>query len=70
MRVAPDGVIENVIEFPGLRPTSCTFGGQNLDVLYVTSAALGTAGDRLAGGLFGLEAGVAGVPENRFAAGS
>ena len=70
VRIAPDGVINNVIEFPGLKPTSCTFGGHNLDILYVTSAALGTTRDRLAGGLFALEAGVSGIPENRFAAGS
>lgn len=67
VRIAPDGVVNKVIEFPGLKPTSCTFGGHNLDILYVTSAALGITGDRLAGGLFALEAGVAGVPENRFA---
>lgn len=65
VRVAPNGVVDQVIEFPGLKPTSCTFGGEKLDVLYVTSGALGTTGDRLAGGLFALDAGVAGVRENR-----
>ena len=67
VRVAPNGTIDEVIEFPTPRPTSCTFGGENLETLYVTSSALGTTGDRLAGGLFAMEPGVRGQPENRFA---
>jgi sugar lactone lactonase YvrE len=66
VRIAPDGAIDEVIEFPGLNSTSCTFGGENLDTLYITSSALGTAEDRLVGGLFGIDAGVRGLSENRF----
>jgi hypothetical protein len=68
VRVAPDGVIDAVIEFPVLNPTSCTFGGENLQTLYITSAALGAPEHRFAGGLFAMDAGVRGLPENRFAA--
>ena len=67
VRVAPDGVIDQVIEFPNARPTSCTFGGPTLETLYVTSSALGIEGDRLAGSLFAFSAGIRGLPENRFA---
>jgi sugar lactone lactonase YvrE len=69
VRVAPDGAIDRVLEFPTPKPTSCTFGGRNLDTLFVTSIGLGLSGDPLAGGLFALDAGVRGLPENRFAAG-
>jgi sugar lactone lactonase YvrE len=66
VRIAPDGVIDEVVEFPGMNPTSCTFGGENLETLYVTSAALGCSGDPNAGGLFAMDAGVRGLPENQF----
>ena len=38
VRVAPDGKIDRVIEMPVNRPTNCTFGGPDGNVLYVTSA--------------------------------
>jgi sugar lactone lactonase YvrE len=47
--------------------TSCTFGGADYRTLDATSASLGgPPADRLAGGLFAIEAEVAGQPENRF----
>jgi sugar lactone lactonase YvrE len=47
--------------------TTCTFGGPDLDTLYVTTArAEAPAGDRLAGSLFAIKCDVAGQPENRF----
>ena len=67
VRVAPDGVIDRVLEFPTPKPTSCTFGGKDLDTLFVTSISLGVSGDRLAGGLFAIDAGVRGQAEHRFA---
>lgn len=66
VRVAPDGVIDRVLEFPTPKPTSCTFGGRNLDTLFVTSISLSVNGDRLAGGLFAMDAGVRGQAEHRF----
>jgi sugar lactone lactonase YvrE len=66
-RVSPGGVIDRVLEFPTPKPTSCTFGGKNLETLFVTSISLGCDGDSLAGGLFALDAGIRGLPENRFA---
>jgi len=69
VRVAPTGNIDRVIEMPVRDVTTCTFGGMDLKVLYVTTAA-GDApsGDRLAGGLYALRTEIPGQPENRFRA--
>ncbi|MBZ5584685.1 MAG: SMP-30/gluconolactonase/LRE family protein [Acidobacteriia bacterium] len=67
VRVAPDGVIERIVEMPAGNITSCTFGGPGLTTLYATSAGIGAdPGDRLAGSLFAIQTEVAGLPENRF----
>ena len=69
VRVAPGGAIDRVIEMPVSNVTTCTFGGERLTTLYVTSAGLGTPpGERFAGGLFTIETNVKGQPENRFRA--
>ncbi len=67
VRVAPDGVIDRVVEMPVKNITTCTFGGPDLKTLYVTTArAEAPPGDRLAGSLFAIEVNVAGQPENQF----
>lgn len=67
VRVAPDGAIDRVVDMPVSNITTCTFGGPGLDTLFVTTASAGRApGDRLAGSLFALAPGVAGLPEHRF----
>jgi sugar lactone lactonase YvrE len=67
VRVAPDGKIDRVIEMPVKNITTCTFGGQDLKTLYVTTARIESpAGHRLAGGLFAIKTDVAGQPENVF----
>ena len=71
-RYAPDGRVDRVIGLPVQRPTSCAFGGDNLDILYVTSASARLteaelAKGPLAGGLFAVSVGVRGLPEPRFA---
>jgi sugar lactone lactonase YvrE len=62
-----DGRLERVIELPVSQPTSCCFGGEGLDELYITSAWQGlSAGARqaqpLAGALFRVRPGVQGIP--------
>jgi xylono-1,5-lactonase len=71
-RLSPDGERVERIAMPVQRPTSCTFGGPDLDRLYVTSARLGVDEDALemqpcAGGLFLVETSVRGATETSFA---
>jgi D-xylonolactonase len=71
-RFSPAGQCIQTIDLPVQKPTSCAFGGANLDRLYVTSASIGL--DELAlsmqpyaGGLFLLIPGVIGIEELPFA---
>jgi sugar lactone lactonase YvrE len=71
-RYAPDGRIERVVEMPVPQPSCPAFGGPDLDVLYVSSAAIGMTPADFArapdgGGLFALDVGVRGLPVHRFA---
>jgi sugar lactone lactonase YvrE len=70
-RFAPDGRLDRFVALPVSRPTSCAFGGPNLETLYVTSARTGLdeaalAREPLAGGVFALDAGVNGMPARRW----
>ena len=72
VRYAPDGSVDRIVELPVTRPAACAFGGEKLDILYVTTARFRLAEDVLArephaGGLLALDVGVAGLPEPRFA---
>lgn len=71
-RFAPDGTMVRTIDMPIRHPTSVTFGGPDLDVLYVTSISRShaLADDHPdAGGLFAVEGlGVRGLPAHRFGA--
>ena len=71
-RYSPDGELLRKIELPVQRPTSCAFGGPDLDRLYVTSATVGLGEGALArqpqaGGLFRINPGVRGLAEVPFA---
>ncbi len=71
-RFAPSGECLRTIRLPVQQPSSCAFGGADLDRLFVTSAreTLGEADLGMqpsAGGLFVLEAGVQGIAELPFA---
>lgn len=62
------GKIELEIEFPSEQITSAAFGGPNLDILYVTSAATERSGPQPppAGSLFKVTGlGVKGLPMNK-----
>nr|WP_281406690.1 SMP-30/gluconolactonase/LRE family protein [Mesorhizobium sp. B2-3-5] len=66
-RIAPDGELDRIVDLPCSWPTSCAFGGSNLDTLFVTSARFTMSAEHLAanpfeGGLFELRLGVRGVP--------
>jgi sugar lactone lactonase YvrE len=71
-RYSPDGEWLETIKVPVQRPTSCAFGGLDLDRLYITSASIGLEEADLAmqpnaGGLFMVVPGVKGLPETPFA---
>ena len=38
MRFSPEGRVDREIMLPAEFPSSCTFGGENLDTLYITTA--------------------------------
>lgn len=70
-RTLPDGTLDRVIELPCTWPTSCTFGGPDLDVLFVTSARFTMTAEHLAshpaeGSVFKVRPGERGRPEPRF----
>lgn len=67
VRYEPDGSVSAVFEAPVSRPTSCAFGGPELDTLYVTSASVGLDDRELAqspaGSVLAIQPGVCGLPE-------
>src|SRR5579859_420296 len=71
IRFTPSGQIERIIPMPVLRPTSCVFGGPNLDELYITSAFVDLTPEQKArypfsGDLFRLKTGMRGLPKFTF----
>jgi sugar lactone lactonase YvrE len=72
LRIAPDGELDRTIRLPVSHPTSCTFGGPDLDELYITSArrpltAAELEGQPHAGAVLRIRPGVTGLPARRFA---
>ena len=66
------GAVIGEIHLPVTRPTSCVFGGQNFDTLYITSASTRLSPEQLAtqplaGSLFVCRPGVSGLPMTEFA---
>lgn len=66
-RYTPRGQLDAVVHLPASQVTSCTFGGDDLRTLFITSAAYElSAQDRkdepLAGSVFAVDVGVAGMP--------
>lgn len=68
-RYSSDGVLDDVVELPARQVTACTFGGADLDQLFITTSRenLEPGDDPLAGSLFGAEVGVTGLPARPFA---
>ena len=67
-RYSPDAQWIETVRMPVQRPTSCAFGGLDLDRLYITSASIDLDDDALkmqpnAGGLFMLIPGVRGLAD-------
>ncbi len=64
----PDGGLEAVVEVPVAKTTACTFGGELLDQLFITTSREGLEPDDepAAGSLFRAEVGVVGRPVLEF----
>jgi len=72
VRIAPAGDIDRVINVPVWKPTCCTFGGPDLDTLFITTSRLASPQEVLeqepaSGGLFAVKPGVKGVTDTPFA---
>lgn len=70
-RYAPDGSVDQAIPLPVQRPTSCTFGGPNMDRLFITTATVGLSSESLAeqplaGKVLVWDTAVTGIPEPLF----
>ena len=65
-RFTPDGALDRSIALPASQITNCTFAGDRLDRMFVTSAAEGREDEPLAGALFEIDPGATGLPTGRF----
>ena len=70
-RYSPDGRVTDIVNLPVEQPTSCTFGGDAGDTLYITTARLGLtdaqlAVSPLAGSVFACRPGYRGHPAHAF----
>jgi sugar lactone lactonase YvrE len=65
----PQGRHDEVVELPARKVTACTFGGDHLDQLFITTSREGVqpGEDPLAGALFRADVGVRGLPVREFA---
>ncbi|GAA3346831.1 SMP-30/gluconolactonase/LRE family protein [Amorphoplanes nipponensis] len=68
-RYSPGGVLDDKLEVPARKVTACTFGGERLDQLFITTSQenVDTRDDPLAGSLFRADVGVEGQPVRLFA---
>jgi sugar lactone lactonase YvrE len=67
-RYTSGGKLDVVLEVPARQVTACTFGGDRLDELFITTSRenLPADADRLAGSLFRARVGVRGLPAREF----
>jgi sugar lactone lactonase YvrE len=70
-RYSPSGRLDAVVDIPASQVTSCTFGGPDLDELYVTTARRGLdarklASEPAAGGIWRARPAATGQPAARF----
>jgi sugar lactone lactonase YvrE len=68
-RYRPDGVLDGVVELPVAKVTACTFGGDDLDQLFITTSRehLAEGVQPSAGSLYTCKPGVVGLPVLPFA---
>ena len=71
IRFDPNGKVDDIVELPVENITSCTFGGKNLQTLFITTARWGMSKENLSknpesGGLFSIDLDIKGMPDNIF----
>ena len=71
VRYTPSGKKDIVLDLPVSQPTCVTFGGADLDLLFITSAKEGIEDSKLckqpnAGDVFVFQVGISGLPTSRF----
>jgi L-arabinonolactonase len=71
IRYRPDGTVDRVVSFPVMNPTCLAFGGEALDVLYVTTSRYLMTPEQikaepLSGGLFAVMVDIKGLKEPKF----
>jgi sugar lactone lactonase YvrE len=59
-RYDPSGALDAVVDVPASHPTACTFGGPDLDELWITTSAQETGPDGRSGALYRCTPGVRG----------
>jgi len=64
-----DGTLDGIIEVPAQKVTACTFGGEELSTLFITTSRedLHADEDPKAGSLFAAQPDVRGMPIREFA---
>jgi sugar lactone lactonase YvrE len=67
LRFTPLGRLDRSIALPVTKPSMCTFGGRELDTLFVTSIRPASGANEHDGHLFALRPGVRGAPECGYA---
>jgi len=65
-RFSPAGELIRSVALPAPNITSCTFAGERLDRLFVTSSSIDSADQPLAGALFEIDPGISGIPQPEF----
>jgi sugar lactone lactonase YvrE len=71
-RYTPGGVVAEVLPLPVSQPTSCAFGGPDLDILFITTASQRLTPEQrmkepLAGAVLAVRVRARGLPEPQFA---
>jgi L-arabinonolactonase len=71
-RWSPEGRLDRTVEVPVQKPTCCAFGGEDLDILYITTSREGSTEAELehqptSGGLYAFRPGVRGLADVPFA---
>ena len=65
VRYAPNGEVDRIIALPVSKPTCCTFGGDKLQSLFITTASIDSK-NPMAGKTFVIDGIGQGIPKNRY----